>query len=43
MDPPEKRQKKKDKDRRNKELHGGFTTKHIRIQEVLKERISSKK
>lgn len=39
MEPPsEKRQKKKDKERRNKELNGTFSAKHVRIQEALKEK-----
>jgi hypothetical protein len=38
MDGPEKQRKKKDKAREKKDRNGGYTTKHVRIQEALHEK-----
>lgn len=44
MDPPKtRREKKGNKEKRNKELNGKFSTKHIRIQLSKSEKSKSKK
>lgn len=42
-EPTSKRSTKKEKDKRNKEYMGGFSQKHVRLAEALREKASIKK